>query len=99
MQDAEQDVRRETGQQQRYIGDSGAELLALEWEGFEQGYSSTTAGNATLETADQIVAAAADACGEALADYVFLNRDAFHQAYTHGWIAGCLAAQRAWRRP
>jgi hypothetical protein len=95
---AMQDAQQLPEPRPRYIGDSNAEMLALEWEGFEHGFAYDSAVEAAARTADQIVEAAGEACEQALAEYVFLSRDAFHTAYTHGWIAGCLAAQRGWLR-
>ncbi len=103
MQDARQDEQHETQPHPNsgpsYIGDTDAELLAVEWDGFERGYADAADVGSAPETADQIVEAAGRACARTLAGYVFLNREAFHRAYTHGWIAGYLAAQRGWRRP
>lgn len=82
-----------------YIGDTNAEMLVLEWDGFEQGYASAQAEGVAPLTADQIGEAAAAACRDTLANYTLLNWDAFHDAYTHGWIAGYLAGQHGWHRP
>lgn len=103
MQDAQSDARQEARQgadrHQNYIGDTNAELLSLEWEGFERGYATASSAESAPMTADQIVEAAASACTQTVLNYVFLNREAFHQAFTHGWIAGYLAAQHGWRQP
>lgn len=99
MQDAQKDARQKANQRPTYIGDSNAELLALEWEGYESGYAAATSAGSTSASADQIVEASGNACAQTLTGYVFLNREAFHQAFTHGWIAGYLAAQHGWSAP
>ena len=77
-----------------YVGAGNHELLRVLWTGFQDGLAygrSHLTVTAYLE-ADHIVDTAKIACERKLQTVVPLDRALFHPAYTHGWMAGYLAA-------
>ena len=79
-----------------YVGAGNHELLRILWTGFQDGLAygrSHLTVTAYLE-ADHVVDTAKLACERKLQTVEPLDRALFHPAYTHGWMAGYLAAHR-----